>query len=141
MTSFWRETNWLKVQTKNKSLKESLKFREPKCKVHGCSFFCFSVLFFVVFFSSCCSNFVRMESMLWIEDVIESTPTPSFLTNSTIDMADFVDPHKVVIKRSAFSAFPSAQDENENKRPKNSLKEKKKDQKLSYSSHISITIF
>jgi len=75
--------------------------------------------------------------MLWIEDVIESTPTPSFLTNSTIDMADFVDPHKVVIKRSAFSAFPSAQDENENKRPKNSLKEKKKRPKVKlFFSHV-----
>jgi hypothetical protein len=30
-------------------------------------------------------------------------------------MVDFVD-HKVVIKRSAFSALPSPQDENENKR-------------------------
>jgi len=38
------------------------------------------------------------------------------LTNSIIDEANFVDPHKVVIKRSAFSALPSAQDENENKR-------------------------
>jgi hypothetical protein len=37
-----------------------------------------------------------------------------------------VDPHKVVIKRSAFSAFPSAQDENENKRWKKPLKREKK---------------
>jgi hypothetical protein len=53
--------------------------------------------------------------MLWIKDVIESTPTPPFLTNSRIDMVNFVDPHKVIIKRSAFSVFPNAQDENENK--------------------------
>ncbi len=46
--------------------------------------------------------------MLWIEDIVESTPTPPFLTNSKVDMAIFVYPHKVIARRSAFSTFPSA---------------------------------
>jgi hypothetical protein len=37
----------------------------------------------------------------------ESTPAPSFLINSKIDMTSFVNPHKV-IARSAFSTFPNA---------------------------------
>jgi hypothetical protein len=52
-----------------------------------------------------------MKDMLWIEDIVESTPTPPFLTNSRGGnsrggMAGFVDPHKVVV-RNAFLAFPS----------------------------------
>jgi hypothetical protein len=45
--------------------------------------------------------------MLWIEDIVESTPTPSFSIN-----ASFVHPHKVII-RSIFSAFSNAQNEGE----------------------------
>jgi hypothetical protein len=48
--------------------------------------------------------------------LLKAHQLPHFLTNFRIDMVDFVDPHKVVIKRSAFSALPSPQDENENKR-------------------------
>jgi hypothetical protein len=48
-----------------------------------------------------------MEDMLWIENIVEGTPIPPFLTNSKIDMTSFVDPHKAVAK-SAFSAFLSA---------------------------------
>jgi len=48
-----------------------------------------------------------MEEMLWIENIVKSTQAPSFSTNSRIDLAGFVDPHKVVA-RSAFSALPSA---------------------------------
>jgi hypothetical protein len=50
--------------------------------------------------------------MLWIEDIVESTPTPSFSINSRIDIATFVHPHKV-IARSMFSAFPNAKNESE----------------------------
>jgi hypothetical protein len=32
----------------------------------------------------------------WIEEVVECTPTPLFLSNSNVDMAKFVDLHKVV---------------------------------------------
>jgi hypothetical protein len=52
-----------------------------------------------------------MEDMLWIEDIVGNTRTPLFLTNFRIDMIGFVDPHMVVVKRIAFSAFPSAQNE------------------------------
>jgi hypothetical protein len=51
--------------------------------------------------------------MLWIEDIVESTPTPSFSINSRIDIASsFVHPHKVIAK-SVFLAFPNAQNEGE----------------------------
>jgi hypothetical protein len=40
--------------------------------------------------------------MLWIEDIVESTPTPSFSINSRIDIAS-----------SLFLAFPNAQNEGE----------------------------
>ncbi len=56
-----------------------------------------------------CSNYVKMEKILWIENIVESTSAPLFFTNSKIDMASFVNPHKVVVKTNAFSAFPSAQ--------------------------------
>jgi hypothetical protein len=48
--------------------------------------------------------------MLWIEDIVESTPTLPFWTNSRVGMASFVDPHKVVVG-SAFLAFPNARNE------------------------------
>jgi hypothetical protein len=51
---------------------------------------------------------MKMEEMLWIEDIVENTQAPPFLTNSKIDMASFVDPHQVVAKRNAFSTLPSA---------------------------------
>jgi hypothetical protein len=50
-----------------------------------------------------------MKNILWIANIVESKPTPLFFTNSIIDMASFVNPHKVVAKRNAFSAFPNAQ--------------------------------
>ncbi len=51
-----------------------------------------------------------MTYMLLIEDIGENTPTPPFFKiNFEVDMVGFVDPHKVVARRSAFSAFPRAQ--------------------------------
>jgi hypothetical protein len=35
------------------------------------------------------------------------------LTNSRVGLVDFVNPHKVVARKSAFSAFPSARNEGE----------------------------
>jgi len=49
-----------------------------------------------------------MEDMLYIEEIVESTPSFPFLINSRIDMVNFVHPHKVVVRRNVFSAFPSA---------------------------------
>jgi hypothetical protein len=46
--------------------------------------------------------------MLWIKDIVESTSTLPFLTNSRVDMVGFMDLHKVFAKSSAFSMFPSA---------------------------------
>jgi hypothetical protein len=58
--------------------------------VQGCSF-----LHLFIFYL-CCSNFVKMEKMLWMEDIVESTQAFPFLTNSRIDMVTFVDLKKVV---------------------------------------------
>jgi hypothetical protein len=46
-----------------------------------------------------------MEDVLWIKDIVESTPTPPFFTNSRIDIANFVNLYKVVVKRNAFSTL------------------------------------
>jgi hypothetical protein len=48
-----------------------------------------------------------MENMLWIENIVKSTPSPPFLTNSRVDMAGWVNHHNMVV-RSAFSALTSA---------------------------------
>jgi hypothetical protein len=55
---------------------------------------------------------VIVKNMLWIEDIVESTPAPSFSINSRMDIASFVHPHNV-ITRSIFSAFSNAQNESE----------------------------
>jgi hypothetical protein len=49
-----------------------------------------------------------MKNMLWIEDIVESTQAPPFLTNLKIGMTSFIDLHKVVIRRRVFSTFPNA---------------------------------
>jgi hypothetical protein len=51
---------------------------------------------------------VRLEEMLWIEHIVQSTQAPPFLTNLKVDMASFIDPHKVIIRKSAFLALPNA---------------------------------
>jgi hypothetical protein len=43
--------------------------------------------------------------MLWIEDTVVAPP---FWTNFRVDMVGFMDPHKVVVRRSAFLAFRNA---------------------------------
>ncbi len=52
-----------------------------------------------------------MKDMLWIEDIVENTSAPPFLINSKVAMIGFVDPQKVVVRSSAFLAFPSARNE------------------------------
>jgi hypothetical protein len=49
-----------------------------------------------------------MEDMLWIEGIVESTPALPFFINSKVGMASFVDPWKVVARKNAFKALPSA---------------------------------
>ncbi len=50
--------------------------------------------------------------MLWIEDIVA---TPPFFINSRVDMSSFVDPQKVIARRSALSAFLNARNEGESK--------------------------
>jgi hypothetical protein len=81
-------------------LKGELMVWKVQVRVQGCSFFHF-LLSFIGFFYYCCSNSSRMEETLWIEGIVESTQAPPFLINSRIDMAGFVDPHKVVLPMSS----------------------------------------
>jgi hypothetical protein len=104
---FGRKTNWSIPKKKLKG--ELMAWRtKVQAKVKGCSFFHFFSLFHCFFKNACCSNFVRMEEMLWIEDIIESTQATPFLTNLKVFMVGFVHLHKVVARRNAFSALPSA---------------------------------
>ncbi len=57
-----------------------------------------------------------MENLLWIEGIVESTPALPFFINSKVDMASFVDPCKVVAKKNAFKALPSAWNGDENRK-------------------------
>jgi hypothetical protein len=50
-----------------------------------------------------------VEKILWIEDIVESTPIISFFSTSSVDMVGFVNPHKVVTQRIAFLTFANAQ--------------------------------
>jgi hypothetical protein len=43
-----------------------------------------------------------VENILWIEDIVESTPITSFFSTSSVDIVRFVDPCKVVVERSTF---------------------------------------
>jgi hypothetical protein len=43
-----------------------------------------------------------MEDMLRIVEIVDSKQALSFLSNSQVGMLDFVDPHKMVVRRSAF---------------------------------------
>jgi hypothetical protein len=53
-----------------------------------------------------------MEDTWWIEYIVA---TPPFLTNFRVDMTNFMDIHKVVVKRSAFWTSSSAWNESESK--------------------------
>jgi hypothetical protein len=57
-----------------------------------------------------------MEGTLWIEDIVESTTTTTLIfTSYKIDIVGFVNPHKVIIRRSASSTLPNAQNGGESK--------------------------
>ncbi len=51
--------------------------------------------------------------MLWIENIVKNTLIPLFFINSRVDMNDFMYPHKVIARMSAFSACSSAQNGSE----------------------------
>ncbi len=56
--------------------------------------------------------------MLWMENIVESIPISPFFTNFRVHMASFVDSHKVIVKKNAFSVHLSAQIGSENKKKK-----------------------
>jgi hypothetical protein len=45
------------------------------------------------------------------EEIVECTPTIPFSKTSSVDMARFVDPHKIVVQRNAFSILGNVQNE------------------------------
>ncbi len=53
--------------------------------------------------------------MLSIEDIVQNTQAPPFLTNLKVDMASFIDPHKVIIRKNAFLTLPNAWNGGESK--------------------------
>jgi hypothetical protein len=53
-------------------------------------------------------NCAKFEDISLIEDVVECTPTILFMIFFTIDVVGFVNPHKVVVQRSAFSTLANA---------------------------------
>jgi hypothetical protein len=70
-------------------------------------FFVFLFFLIVFFFLS----LLKLEDILWIEDIVI---TITFFINSRVDMASFLDPHKL-IARNAFSTFLGAWNETESK--------------------------
>lgn len=123
---FGRKTNW-SIPKKN-ILNESSWFVEPKCKLWSKVAHFFVLFCFTVFFNLSCSNSVRMEDMLWIEDIVESILAPSFWINSRIHMASFVDPHKLVARKINFQFF-QVHKKIENKKPKKHQRKKKEERR------------
>ncbi len=70
MASFWKENQWF--TRPKKKLKGELWFGEPKCKLGS------KVVHFHFLKNACYTNFVKMEDMLWIEDIVKSASTPPF---------------------------------------------------------------
>jgi len=54
------------------------------------------------------SGISKVENMLWIQDIVESTLVLSIFINFKIDMVGFVYPQKVVARRNTFSVFSNA---------------------------------
>jgi hypothetical protein len=54
-----------------------------------------------------------MENISWMEeDIVECTPSIPFSKTSSVGMANFVDPHKIVVRRSTFLVLGNIQNEN-----------------------------
>jgi len=54
---------------------------------------------------------MKMKDILWIKVIVQSTPTPPFLNNSRVDIVGFVNLTRQLLEKSAFLAFPNAQNE------------------------------
>jgi len=131
MASSWRENQL--VQIKKRNLKESSWFGESKCMLRSRWFFSsFFLLLFIVFLNLCCSNFVKMKwkTCYGLKTLLRANQLPQFFNNFRVDMVDFVNSHKVNIKRNAFWTLTSAWNEGE-KKIKSWKKREKKNQKFS----------
>jgi hypothetical protein len=50
-------------------------------------------------------NCMKMKDMLWIKVIVESTPTPPFLTSSRVDIVGFVNLTRWLLERVHFQPF------------------------------------
>ncbi len=94
-------SKWLKIFTeKKKSLKKSSWFGEPKCKtkVQGFLFYFFSLFFF----NPWVQILAEWKTCYELKTLLRVNKLSHFLTNSQLDMLDFVDLHKMLVRRSAF---------------------------------------
>jgi hypothetical protein len=63
--------------------------------------------------------------MLCIDEIVESKPAPQFFTNSRIDIAGFLNPHKVIVSGNAFLVVQVHQIQVNPKKNKNLKKHEK----------------
>ncbi len=78
----------------------------------GLLFTSFHCLFSLVLKLKLCKNGRHfVASILWIEDIAKITHITPFFNTTNVGMVGFVDPHKVLSLRSAFSMFAKAQNE------------------------------
>jgi hypothetical protein len=85
------------LDQKKNSLNKSSQF--------GCLFFHFILLFFILFFYLRCSN-ENGRHIYGLRTLLKAQQLPHFLINFRINMIGFVDPCKVIARKSAFSALP-----------------------------------
>ncbi len=99
--------------TKKMSLKENPWFGEPNCKLGSkvvhVFVYCFFPLLFLPSLFKLCEN--GRHVIDWRH--CYSTPPPQIFTNFKVDMLGFVNFHKVIARRNAFLALPSAQNKGE----------------------------
>jgi len=70
-----------------------------------------------------------MENVLWIENIVETTPTPLFFTNFRVDIIGFMSAHKLIAKRNVFSALLNVWNGGESKGEAKNVKKYKNHEK------------
>jgi hypothetical protein len=118
MVSFWTENQL--VQTKKKQLIEGLIVWRTKvyAKVQGYSFLKFFGFSKFVLLPLLFKFYENGRHIYGLKTSLKAQQLFHFLINFRINMADYVDPCKVVVRKSEFSALsnPCAQNESENRK-------------------------
>ncbi len=129
MASFWRENQLVWNKEKNSS-KESTWFGEPKCKLgfQVANFFVF--FFFHRFLLSLLLNFCENKRCIYeSRALLRAHQLPHFFINFRINIANFMDPRKMVDRENAFSAFPKCTKWKWKQKIKKIMKEQKEKRK------------